>query len=704
MAFVYRENEDKSLTVEDPIYGKIIVPHPFSLIVLTKEMQRLSDISQNGFSQLEFKGLEQNDRLSHSVGAFYVMSLFLKRLEEILKNYNIELSKDDKDIALCSMLLHDIGHGPFSHSLELVTNYSHEKRTTDILLKDTEVNQVITKLFGKQKVKKIASFIAEINDKDELGKDSFTKLLNNLVSYQLDADRIDYLIRDSHYVGISSAIDLERIISNLNVVVNNNQEYELLIDKKGLASIENVLLQRYQMYRDVYLSPISVLGDFIFEKIIERYRNFATLHSIPVSNSFKMLSSDPKVSNLNDFLKMKDEDFKKSFEILAKTNLDSIMAYLCDFNNISDYILINNDISIDKIKSRLKEILGNIDLDKTLSIVSIKTKTKLYKKEQKLNIQNGNRIMDLTECTNLIRPQEVLEDRYVFFNPELLRIELGLSVEEFKKYDSEVRKMIEELNKKPEEFELKYILEDNLEESNLLDKETLLNQIISVFIANGFKVVSKTEKQNNDEYYDTRNLDLYRNGGSLRIRKVEEKGKEKIKATCKMPLEKGEVYSSRSEIEENLKDDNFETFKEKMIDSNVPIDFESILKFPILNSRTKRTDIVLDKNGVQVCMSFDNSKYINHTLNDISVTDKMIEIEAIGKLNNRVILNEIHEFITSSFRDLSVNKESKYERGINRTLQLYNDILREESIINKENISDNHSTQGIEVLVKKIKK
>jgi len=263
MAFVFIENEDKSLTVEDPIYGKIIVSYPFSEIVLTKEMQRLSDISQNGFSQLEFKGLEQNDRLSHSVGAFYVMSLFLKRLEEILKNYNIGLSKDDKDIALCSMLLHDIGHGPFSHSLELVTNYSHEKRTTDILLGDTEVNQVITRLFGKQKVKKIASFIAEINDKDEIGKDSFTKLLNNLVSYQLDADRIDYLLRDSHYVAIASAIDLKRIISNLNVVVNNNQEYELLIDRRGLASIENVLLQRYQMYRDIYLSPIALLANNI---------------------------------------------------------------------------------------------------------------------------------------------------------------------------------------------------------------------------------------------------------------------------------------------------------------------------------------------------------------------------------------------------------------------------------------------------------
>ena len=81
MSFVYKKGENNSLIVNDPIYGRIIVPYPFSTIVLTKEMQRLSDISQNGFSQLECKGLENNDRLSHSVGAFYVMSLFLKRIE-----------------------------------------------------------------------------------------------------------------------------------------------------------------------------------------------------------------------------------------------------------------------------------------------------------------------------------------------------------------------------------------------------------------------------------------------------------------------------------------------------------------------------------------------------------------------------------------------------------------------------------------------
>lgn len=492
MAFIYQENNNE-LIVNDPIHGKIIVPYPFSKIVLTKEMQRLKHISQNGFSQLEFKKLKQNDRLSHSVGAFYIMSLFLERLEEILKKFNIELSKDDKDIALCSMLLHDIGHGPFSHSFEIITKYSHEKRTTDILLGNTELNTVITQLFGKKKVKKIASFIAEINDEDEFGKDSFTKLLKSLVSYQLDADRIDYLMRDAYYVDTPSSIDLNRIIKNMDVIVNNNQEYELVIDRKGLSSIENVLIQRYQMYRDVYLNPSSILGDYIFDKIVERYRNYPNLHTLPLSQSFKVLASNPKISDLNDFLQMIDETFTQSFHVLLESSSDPIMTYLCNFK-ILDYILIKNNIKREKIITRLKEIFGDISLDQTLSIAEIKTQIKLYKKEQSLKMKNRNRIVDITECTNLIPTQETHEDDYIFFNPEMLRIELGLNEKEFKKYEREIKRMIEELNKKPEEFELKYIIDIANEEDIITDKEALLDRIIEVFQLYGFKIISITEK------------------------------------------------------------------------------------------------------------------------------------------------------------------------------------------------------------------
>lgn len=444
------------------------------------------------------------------------------------------------------------------------------------------------------------------------------------------------------------------------------------------------------------MSAISVLGNFIFDKIIERFRNLPILHSLPVSENFKKLAFDPSLRNLADFLKMKESDFKESFAVLAETNLDDIIAYLCNFKKIKDYHLIQNDIPPEKIKSKLREIFGNTILENTLSIISVKTFVKLYKKEQKLNIKNGNRIMDLTECTNLIKPQEVLELNYVFFNPELLRLELGMSVEEFKKYELEIKRMMEELNKKPEEFELKYIVDENVEEDNFL------NQILDVFIKNGFAIISTKEKQNNDEYYDTKNLDLYKSGSSLRIRKVKNKNKEKIEATFKKPLGLGEVYSSRNEIKEEVPDDTFETFKQKMLESHAEVDFATFLRFPILNSITNRNDVILEKNGVQVCLSFDKSRYTNHTLNEISANDRMIEIEAIGELSDRVILNEIHEFVTAHFSCLAINKQSKYERGINLTLELYNLLYNQEPGTEDPSYNSITTKPDVGVVVKKL--
>ena len=249
--------------------------------------------------------------------------------------------------------------------------------------------------------------------------------------------------------------------------------------------------------------------------------------------------------------------------------------------------------------------------------------------------------------------------------------------------------MIDELNKKPEEFELKYIVDEVSEYSDL----NLFNNLMNVFLNNGFKIISITKKENNDEYYDTKDLNIYKNGGSLRIRKVKQDGEQKIKATCKMLLEKGEVYSSRNEFEETLVDADFETFKNKIEELGILVNFDEILNFPILNSITERTDVVLDKNGVQVCLSFDDSKYLNHILNNGIVNDKMIEIEAIGEVNNRVILNEIHDFIMESFGKFNLNKQSKYERGINKTLMMYN-------LNQSKNIND----KEVDILVRKLER
>ena len=216
---------------------------------------------------------------------------------------------------------------------------------------------------------------------------------------------------------------------------------------------------------------------------------------------------------------------------------------------------------------------------------------------------------------------------------------------------------------KPEEFELKYIINENQQLTQNAILETLLN--------NGFKNVKAKNKENNDEYYDTKELSLLKRGGSLRIRKLTQDGSQRYKATYKMPTAVGEVYSSRQEIEIDLQNNSIDELKEKMEERNIDIDLGDVLPKPLLNSVTQRKDLVLEKNGVQVCLSFDNTKYTNHVLKEQPSEDFMVEIEALGNVGDRVMLNEINDILQRKFTKLQTNKQSKYERGIKKTRELY---------------------------------
>lgn len=231
------------------------------------------------------------------------------------------------------------------------------------------------------------------------------------------------------------------------------------------------------------------------------------------------------------------------------------------------------------------------------------------------------------------------------------------------------------MNHQPKEFELKYIVNDK----NLLYDE-LLSSSICMFKNHGFQVVSFKKKQNCDEYYDTRDMDLYKSRSSLRIRKVYQDGQTKIKATCKMPLKMDEVYASRIEIEETLPNDSFKSFKKVMSQAHADVDFDQIWNLPILQVKNDRTDVILEKNGIQVCVSFDLCRYTNHVLDDTFASDKMVEIELVDGHDDSTILNEINEFIKSLFKELTVNKQSKYERGIDKTLKNYNNTLRKNTV------------------------
>jgi len=236
--------------INDPLYGFItigsdllmkLVEHPY--------FQRLRRIKQLGMINLVYPGAEHT-RFHHALGAMHLM----EKAIEVLRQKNIAISDDEKEAAMIAMMLHDIGHGPFSHTLEfsIVPELKHEEIS---LLYFKELNQ---------------QFDGQLSLAQEIFCNNHPKkFLHELVSSQLDVDRLDYLTRDSFYTGVSEGIvGLERIIQMLHV-----KDDQLLIEEKGIYSIEKFMIARRLMYWQVYLHKTALAADALLINILRRARH-----------------------------------------------------------------------------------------------------------------------------------------------------------------------------------------------------------------------------------------------------------------------------------------------------------------------------------------------------------------------------------------------------------------------------------------------
>jgi len=292
--------------INDPVYGFItvddeliynIISHPF--------YQRLRRIHQMALAQLVYPGAVHT-RLHHSLGAYH---LICNALQE-LKSKGVDISAAEEQAAKIAILLHDIGHYPFSHALEntLIKNVSHEKISLLLMKKMNE----------------------EFDGKIQMAIDIFTnvypkKFLHQLVSGQLDVDRMDYLIRDSFFTGVTEGvIGYDRIIKMLTV-----HNGELMIEEKGIHSIEKFLVSRRFMYWQVYLHKTVLCAEKMLVKIIERAREIKAESSSQVFNIFlKEEYENEKIENhLDDFCALDDYDILFSIKSWIH-HPDKILAVL----------------------------------------------------------------------------------------------------------------------------------------------------------------------------------------------------------------------------------------------------------------------------------------------------------------------------------------------------------------------------------------
>ncbi|MCL4494743.1 MAG: HD domain-containing protein [Firmicutes bacterium] len=247
-------NEEK--VFKDPVHGYIYVND--SLIwdlINTREMQRLRRIRQLGTSYVTYPGGEHS-RFSHSLGVYEVIRQIVQAFSRNAYEWPLEYNQ----LVMAAGLLHDIGHAPFSHALEKVIGLRHEVWTERIILNpSTEVHQVL-KQFQQQFPFDVAAVINKTHPQ---------KLVVSLVSGQLDADRLDYLMRDSVSTGVDyGKFDLARIIRVMRPL-----DGRIVVKRSGLHTVEAYLLARYFMYWQVYFHPVSRSAEVILKAILKRVKD-----------------------------------------------------------------------------------------------------------------------------------------------------------------------------------------------------------------------------------------------------------------------------------------------------------------------------------------------------------------------------------------------------------------------------------------------
>lgn len=323
---------ERTKVFRDPLYGYITVDYKLiSDLIDSKEVQRLRRIRQLSGVAMVFQTAEHS-RFTHSLGAYQMANLVIQNVEGMEK-----LDEYKKLVFLCSALLHDIGHGPYSHAFEHVMEASHEDMTVKLILsKDTEVNKILSIC------PTLASDIASV-----ISHDGKFPLIESLVSSQLDVDRMDYLSRDAYFTGAAYGhIDYFRILRSMKLV-----DDKILVRASGVHSIESYLMSRYHMYFQVYYHPVARSYECILEGIYNRIKDLVKVGQSVDASIESFLNVLKSSDDIISYIDLDDAYVNGFIKQLTKSS-DPILNKLSNaFQNrkLFNFIELNNEPSKDDL-------------------------------------------------------------------------------------------------------------------------------------------------------------------------------------------------------------------------------------------------------------------------------------------------------------------------------------------------------------------
>ena len=368
---------DETKVLKDPVHSYIHIHYEVIWNCLdSKEFQRLRRIRQLG-GDFQVYPTAEHSRFSHSLGVYEIV----RRMVTEVKSLCVELTEYEKVCVMLAGLLHDVGHGPFSHAFEHITNHSHEEYTAKIILGNTELNAILRAVSEKLPLD-IVSIIQHTHEND---------ILNQIVSGQLDADRMDYLLRDSYFTATSyGQFDLERILRTMRVRKTNEGRKVIVVKYTGIHSVEDYIMARYQMYWQVYYHPVARSYEAVFIQLFNRLKD--------IFKGDKDYFEDMKV--LVPFLEESEVSVDEYFKLdensllyccaLIQDKEDKIAADLArrlQNRNLFEYVDYNEE-NLAQIRNMLKE--NNLDERYYLRIENVEASVYSPYKGRKILIEKLN--------------------------------------------------------------------------------------------------------------------------------------------------------------------------------------------------------------------------------------------------------------------------------------------------------------------------
>ncbi|MGB1474617.1 MAG: HD domain-containing protein [Candidatus Poseidoniaceae archaeon] len=405
--------------IRDEIHRDIFVPAHIARLIDTREFQRLRNIQQLATCHYVFPAATHN-RFSHSLGAYHLARTLCEHLSEVQPGI---ISDDDSELVSIAALLHDIGHPPFSHLLEtdkvFANFHSHEDWGKMMLeSEETEIGIAIREVLGDERTSRL---FALYSGKDEHGGKDIAPFLKEIVSSQLDVDRMDYMIRDQANSGAQiGGFDSARVIRALRVGDNGH----LYAKQWGLPAIEAYLVTRYHLYNQVYFHKVNQLTQEYLVGALSRARELANEGKLTLSEPLHNMLCNDELS-VPQYVRLTDADINSAMMDWADSDDDVLSGFASRLVSRRDY---HKSIRIGELTAEMSSVVipkllpvlenaGYTDAD----IITASIKKKGYMPySQGIVLEDGR---DVVEHSPLIRSLTLSSEQALIFIPEEVRDE-----------------------------------------------------------------------------------------------------------------------------------------------------------------------------------------------------------------------------------------------------------------------------------------